>query len=323
MELLSESGNSRKFRVSVNYLLEQPMYVPRCQRSIIEEHVMEIVAFQKQYFKKRFRYLFLNCIQYCSVDNKWYCVDGQHRYASLKHLDDLPDWKIDIEVTECKDMAELDEIFRTLNKNTPVPEWFKWDEDSREVAFEFKKYIQKKYAPYISSSTKPQRPNIHLDSFIDNLEKIMQYTSFDEVVEWFEMENIKHREYLTNNTNEQCEKLLAKINSATKTRNGNKFYLGCFWLDRIPNKISAVTRQKCWTLWYATCREKGTVDGDNAPCYICQNLISAFTFEAGHIKSHANGGTNKIDNLRPVCNKCNKRVGTKNMDLFLENSLEH
>jgi len=327
-ELLSENGNSRKIRMSVKYLLNQPIYVPKCQRSIIDEHVQEIVSFQKQYFKKRSHYLFLNCIQYCSVDNKWYCVDGQHRYASLKFLDDLPDWRIDVEVTECKDMAEVDEIFRNLNKNTPVPEWFKWDEDPREVAFEFKKYIQKKYAPYISSSTKPQRPNIHLDSFIDNLDKIkhVQYTSFDEVVEWFEAENNEQREYLTNNNNEQCEKLLVKINSATKTRNGNKFYLGCFWLDPIPNKISAIAREKCWTLWYAECRKKQSVDGDSAPCYICEKLITAFSFEAGHIKSHANGGTNKVDNLRPVCNKCNKCVGSKNMDdykLSMKNSLEH
>lgn len=320
MNLLSENGNSRKYSISVKELLNQPVYIPVCQRSIIEDHVMEIVLFQKQYFAKKFHYLFLNCIQYCVVQEKWYCVDGQHRYASLKLLDDLPDWKIDIEITYCKDMEEMHEIFRILNTNTPVPEFFKLEEAPLYLVLEFKKYIREKYAGYVSSSAKPQRPNIHLDTFIDTMIEIKQpqYTTLGELIEWFEEENNEHREYLTNSNNTQCEKLVEKINRVTKTRNGDKLYVGCFWLEPIPNKISTVTREKCWQLWYNECDEKQLAHKQNAPCYVCMTPITITTFEAGHIISHSNGGTNKVENLRPVCNKCNKCVGTKNMDEYLK-----
>lgn len=323
--LLSENGNSRKLSISVKELLVQPTYLPVCQRSIIEEHVAEIVAFQKQYFAKMFHYLFLNCIQYCIVDRKWYCVDGQHRYASLKFLNDLPDWKIDIEITHCKDIAEMHDIFRILNTNTPVPEFLKMEEEPLFVLNEFKRYMQKKYAPYVSSSSRPQRPNIHLDTFIDKMREKQPPARLDELIEWVETENAEHREYLLKSNNEQCQKLMEKINGTTKTRNGDKFYLGCFWLDSIPNKISSITREKCWDMWYNECKENQLIDCQNAPCYLCMSPITFRTFEAGHIKSHANGGTNKVENLRPVCNKCNKRVGPKNMDeyLLLKNSLEH
>jgi len=314
--LLSKNGNSRKQRMSVKELLEQPIYVPVCQRSIIDEHVLEIVAFQKQYYVKNAHYLFLNCIQYCIVDRKWYCVDGQHRYAALKLLNDLPDWQIDIEITYCKDMEEMHEIFRILTKNIPVPEFFKLEDEELYLMLEFKKYIEKKYASYMKSSLTPQRPNIHLDTFIDKMLEIKQpqYTTLEELIEWVEEENNQQREYLTHNTNEQCAKMLEKINRETKTRNGAKFYLGCFWLDPIPNKILSITREKCWKLWYNECKENQLVDGEDAPCYVCVTPINFRTFEAGHLISHANGGTNKVENLRPVCNKCNKRVGTKNME---------
>lgn len=316
--LLSKNGNSRKQGMSVKELLEQPIYVPVCQRSIIDEHVLEIVAFQKQYYAKNAHYLFLNCIQYCIVDRKWFCVDGQHRYAALKLLDDLPDWQIDIEITYCKDMDEMHEIFRILNTNVPVPEFFKLEDEELYLMVAFKKYIQKKYASYMKSSLTPQRPNIHLDTFVDKMREIKQpeYRTLDELIEWFERENNEHREYLLTIKNEQCTKMLEKINRVTKTRNGAKFYLGCFWLDKIPNKIPSIIREQCWNTWKKECEENQCLIDGNVPCYVCSQTISSFHFEAGHIISHVNGGLTTVENLRPVCSMCNKRVGTKNMDEF-------
>jgi hypothetical protein len=314
MQLLCENGNQRKYKISAKEFLNKPMSFPPCQRSISEEHVMEIVAFQQQHFAKKSHYFFLNCIQVCSVNGVWYCVDGQHRYSALKLLNDLPDWFIDIEVIHCEDEKEMKEIFFMINKNTPLPGFLK-EEGSREIANDFKKYIQGKYPRFVSASSKPQRPNIHLDTFIDDMNKFKHPPArLVELVAWFEEENNEHRDYLLNSNNEQCQKLMEKINSVTKTRNGDKLYLGCFWLDSIPNKISKITREKCWKLWSIECNTK-SVD-QQLPCYVCEEWINAFNFEAGHIESHATGGTNALENLRPVCNKCNKRVGTKNMNEY-------
>lgn len=53
----------------------------------------------------------------------------------------------------------------------------------------------------------------------------------------------------------------------------------------------------------------------NCPC--CQDKINAFTFEVGHIHAHTNGGSINLDNLKPICNKCNKSMGSMNMTEFI------
>lgn len=42
-----------------------------------------------------------------------------------------------------------------------------------------------------------------------------------------------------------------------------------------------------------------------APCYVCKKDIDARSFEAGHVIPVAKGGNDTIDNLRPICRKCN------------------
>jgi 5-methylcytosine-specific restriction endonuclease McrA len=51
-------------------------------------------------------------------------------------------------------------------------------------------------------------------------------------------------------------------------------------------------------------------------CYICTRDIHISDFEAGHVIPVARGGTNLIDNLRPICGICNKSMGTQNLEDF-------
>jgi len=55
----------------------------------------------------------------------------------------------------------------------------------------------------------------------------------------------------------------------------------------------------------------------NGPCYCCKTPLNLTgTWEAGHIVSHADGGPDTADNLRPICVSCNRSMGTENMDAF-------
>ena len=58
-------------------------------------------------------------------------------------------------------------------------------------------------------------------------------------------------------------------------------------------------------------------DIGKAKC-LCCNLtdITQLKFHTGHIIAEVNGGDINIDNLRPICETCNKSMGTKNMDEF-------
>lgn len=52
-------------------------------------------------------------------------------------------------------------------------------------------------------------------------------------------------------------------------------------------------------------------------CHCCGNDIDIYNWEAGHIIAAAKGGPDSIDNLRPVCKGCNRSMGTRNMDEYI------
>ncbi|MFZ3169183.1 MAG: HNH endonuclease signature motif containing protein [Candidatus Methanoperedens sp.] len=51
-------------------------------------------------------------------------------------------------------------------------------------------------------------------------------------------------------------------------------------------------------------------------CYVCQEPIMHHTFEAGHIIAFANGGTDDISNLKPICKSCNGAMGKMNLEEY-------
>jgi hypothetical protein len=54
-------------------------------------------------------------------------------------------------------------------------------------------------------------------------------------------------------------------------------------------------------------------------CLCCKKvLISNRRFEVGHVISVKEGGTDEINNLRPICSPCNHSMGTKNMIEFVK-----
>lgn len=76
--------------------------------------------------------------------------------------------------------------------------------------------------------------------------------------------------------------------------------------------IPAPLKRDCWNKWI----------GPNVAhtyCLCCnQHKISMNDFEAGHVISDAEGGELSVDNLKPICSKCNKSMGKKNMNDFIK-----
>ena len=48
-------------------------------------------------------------------------------------------------------------------------------------------------------------------------------------------------------------------------------------------------------------------------CYSkwCNNIIDVFNYEVGHNIPESKGGETKIDNLKPICSRCNKSMNNK------------
>jgi len=64
-------------------------------------------------------------------------------------------------------------------------------------------------------------------------------------------------------------------------------------------KIPKAIREQCWVKTFGK-RYK-------SKCFIkwCKNDISVFDFHVGHDKPESRGGTLDINNLKPICARCN------------------
>ena len=74
--------------------------------------------------------------------------------------------------------------------------------------------------------------------------------------------------------------------------------------------LPIAVRSSVWSEYIG--RENG-----KGKCYCCDKDIFQDDFECGHVISRHKGGDDKISNLRPICNKCNKSMGTQHMEEFM------
>lgn len=79
----------------------------------------------------------------------------------------------------------------------------------------------------------------------------------------------------------------------------------------VKNKIPKLLKNQSWDVYIG--KEKGVGN-----CYCCNAEIDSKHFECGHIIPASKGGPETIENLRPICSLCNKSIGTKHMDEFIE-----
>jgi DNA segregation ATPase FtsK/SpoIIIE-like protein len=77
----------------------------------------------------------------------------------------------------------------------------------------------------------------------------------------------------------------------------------------VKSNLPKTIKSMVWNKYIG--KEKGI-----GKCYVCSEDLDSKHFELGHIQAKAKGGSDEIDNLRPICSLCNKSIGTKNMDEF-------
>ena len=75
-------------------------------------------------------------------------------------------------------------------------------------------------------------------------------------------------------------------------------------------KIHAALREQVW-LRYA-----GPQFQTKCATRWCQNDINCFNFQCGHIQAESLGGATTLENLTPLCSRCNQSMGTLHMDVW-------
>lgn len=329
MRPLHTSGRQSKYAILASELARLPIEFPGFQRELAEEHVQQMIAHQREMFSKFKYYLFLGTLEFARYNGILYCIDGQHRYHAMCELvraDPLSDFEIVIEIIEAMCLDEAEELFQLVNKTRPLPSFLLKEEDHMEVtvavktskmgARELRDYMKKTYKAFLSTSDKPQRPNVNLDKFVEAIEQRYPTECAGNVIEWFQRMNEVHHEYLEDNrANEPFDKCLSAIAKKDGTA---PLYLGCYWLDPLPNKIPAPLRTKVWKTWYSSQPAEAKMPSGEILCPCCKSsMIEQSHFHAGHRISHKNGGALSAENLIPLCGQCNMSMGRMNYDEFL------
>lgn len=218
-------------KLTINELLQAPIMNWQFNRpadKIRCEDIARYIAISK---KPMDTMLFVN---FNNKKQAYDMIDGIHRYNALmiikektSHLDFITEneysgdmvwlWNsfILLNVRMNTPEGELIEVFKTLNKSNPIPELYVRDvvKDKRELIQSVAIKWQNKFKVHFSSSSKPNKPNINRDRFIDVLDAVYD----------------KYK--LMEETKDKLEQILER----------NNVHI----LQNLPKKLSPLVRQKC------------------------------------------------------------------------------
>lgn len=338
MEILSLAFETKIFLFTqFNNLISLPDF----QRMKNDQHVKDIFDYNDSHFKKHKCFHILGSISVGllkSETNHYMLLDGQHRICAYNLLYEKykKDFSLSVEIYQKNTIEEIHDIYDRINKNLPLPICFPEYSDTILVNQYINK-LQKEYSNFIKTSLKPRVPNININSLskaIYNSEilqilKTNKKELFEETIclnNYFI--NLPFHILIENQTNWGIKLKQDKIQ--------NSFFLGYFqefeWLGFIIEHVKnnkcykqinfktqkkynsvAVPKQRRIKLWETHFKDK-----TKGNCFICDEFINVYSFEAGHIIAKALGGTNELTNLKPICKTCNRDMGTQNLLKYKE-----
>ena len=99
------------------------------------------------------------------------------------------------------------------------------------------------------------------------------------------------------------------IHSSNSLSHGRSVSLGSAERPKKKDTIPSLMRTQVWNRWIG-------IDRGQVKCPYCQiNPITPFFFECGHVLAEAEGGKVSVENLRPLCGECNRKMSTQPIDL--------
>lgn len=331
--------NNRKIcKLMSKEFLKLDVIIPNEQRIRDDEKVKEIVTYQLSHLKDNgwCNFMGLLNIHCCHETGNMYLVDGQHRYESIRKINETNNIPITFELVDVNTMEELKENYKILNKNTPLPEFP--ESIDKNIPEDVARYFRSTYPNIWSKSSRARRPHIYFNYFQEALGMLVKELS------------ITSKEYLLDLIIERNNSLSKwSIESFPDNKNitqlmMNKckcsgFYLGLYkhvsdefryeWVrDIIKHNTGKDMKQP------KICKGKKNIpkslktsiwdkyigkDKRSAYCICCNNNeIKVENFHAGHIVPEREGGLTDDTNLLPVCSQCNTSMGVTNMELFVK-----
>lgn len=306
---------------------------------------MKVDEMRKEYKSNPHIFRSKNKIVVVDLDDRWYLVDGQHRYDMIKQeFEDDKNIQEQIQISWFKfsHEEELIELYKSLNQDSiknknyismnsfkmiKVNEFMNKLSGYHESAF-----AKRKNPSGYVKAVEELRDELNEAGFFDSND-IISLTS-DELYEYFIDKNYEFANLIDYSNNfvynetifYEKEKNLVK-NNIVFTLNRNNFVK---WLcnkdssaihhyRKQKQKIPSAIRTSVWRSYY------GVAEEGICPISYCNAVITRTKspgMHCGHIISEKNGGTIEAHNLRPLCSKCNCEMSYLNWEDFDKESYE-
>lgn len=171
---------------------------------------------------------------------------------------------------------------------------------------EFVHAIIMSYLEGIPDPSSTEYPNFNeyididmMDEFDDEKLKYEEIKKRQEADDRIIQEEVYHKQQEESRRQREAEELQRLIKEMEELQNKRK--------ELKRKSVDKNIRKTIWNAYIGS-------DIIKHKCLCCKLAhITNTEFEVGHIQAFANGGTDEITNLRPICSACNKSMGTKNM----------
>lgn len=252
----------------------------------------------------------------------YYLIDGQHRVNmafELLYKDKNDNKSFLVAIINIKSKKEMLELFKKINKDSKkIPEDIIIDLFAEQLYEELKILLKNNFL-FLPTKASRNTKLYTINEFIEIIikENIIKnnYTAIDFLNFLIKKDKDFYNEigyleeYHQNSSNFGKREIISIENNSCMFMKNNNFIE---WLKyknitpkhnfskRIP--IPPLLREQVWS------KEFGAHTNGNCPIYNCQNILDkkvSNSWHCGHIISHNNKGETTLDNLRPICSKCN------------------
>ena len=349
--LIKITNNDNLYRAYTNKLILIPIF----QRNIDEQKILEIKTNILENTEENWiiqqGVIIIGVIQGLVTDNL-YVLDGQHRLLAINSLYELKKNNIKIIVTFIRfdNIDKMKKYFVNININSKIEPIYTYflDDIIKTTILKTRKWLNDCFNnSFRKTKNKSEiNHNYNLDEFIrlftpDRIKLFFdkqnsEYDNIDLLLDRIIIVNLmvtdyinelqisnKRKYYISDKDYEKCIKYNFYL--AYEQINGIDLILlentniEIQEIYKSKIKISSKMRKEVW--------KKRNGSNMNGNCYCCNDDIEYDCFHCGHIISEFNGGLTNLQNIEPICQKCNLSMGIKNMNdykssllLFIQNN---
>lgn len=283
----------------------------------------------EEYMKNPLYLRFKNYIVIGDLNGTWCIIDGQHRIEMAKIL--YTNHNIDDNLIflwyKFKTETEMNCLFNSINKDSLKNHFYLSQDERNQIKInEFVK-ILKQYHKVSFVPKKTVNGKIKtIEEFRDDLIQINIYNKFNEPNELYKFIRQKNSEFYEKNRysvnleknkesfyKDELKHINEKIIFSLKNTNfiewlNNESIEPFHKYKKGKKRITRQLKFKCWDKEFYEPSAK-------CPITFCPVIIKkedTDNWHAGHVISESNNGDTCLNNLRPICKKCNLSMGSKN-----------